>query len=245
MKILSITTFLCFLAGLAFANPGAMMMSSKAVIPPAVITLDDSAFGSSFSAASTVTNADDPVDLKVGDIVVVFVRNADTKNVTGVTDDASTPNTYAHIVDADTGIGEIMEAWHTKVTTAKTGATITATFEDALASYRSIQIFVVSGLAGGTLDQYNIGNGTFQTDLSSVGSITTTTANEFVVGAWANRNSNPATVTGDWTKGPSPPVPGTSEYSSSEYQIVSGTGTYSLGATFTSQAVAGIICSFD
>lgn len=79
-------------------------------------------------AASNTKAAGSTMDLAVGDLVTVFVRSASSTSTT-VTDDATTPNTYtgSSTIWFLTGEG-YGQTFTSKITTAKTGATITADF---------------------------------------------------------------------------------------------------------------------
>ncbi len=198
--------------------------------------------GAGAFASDTTIATGTTMDVAVDDVVVVFASNQTSGRVaiSSVTDNADTPNTYTPIAAIDDASFGTIRAFYSKITTAKTGVTITATFA-AAAQYRAISAIKITGSSASPLDQSNTGTGTFQTDMSSIGSVTTTAANTVLVVATANENSNPFTISAPWTKGPAPTVPGTTEYLTTEYRKVTSTGTYSAAGTCTSQRVAGII----
>ena len=164
-------------------------------------------------------------NLSLNDVVVVFAGTSGGITITGISDDASVPNTYTLVDTGTADTPNFMKVFLAPVTTAKTGATITAT-TGAGTDTRTIQVFVVSGLASKAVDQHTNYTGGGIYDFTGSTGITTTVANSIVLAAWENYYGGTPTIPAPWTVGPN-----TDPNCNSEYQIVAATGTYKATAT--------------
>lgn len=145
------------------------------------------------ASASSITIG--PHDLNVGDLVVVSVSQAaGSVTLSSLTDNASTPNTYTSIHATSTAYRKIA-LFYSVITTAKSGASITATYSSGVAGL--VQGIAFSGASSSPLDTHNNASA-YSTTVSS--SITTSENNEIIVygvGSYASGSFSPST---NWTE---------------------------------------------
>lgn len=176
------------------------------------LALDGSAHGNSGSASSqavTLTTA------LAGIIYVVILTNGGP--ITGVSDTAGL--TYALRASASAGGSNVIETWYAVSAGAHTSNVITATTTSA--NFITVEAFGVSGCDTSTIWDAHAGIPVTAGGAAPVTplSISTSTADDFIIGVMREANTaSPIEDTG-WTK-----ISG-ADYSLSEYKIVSSVQT--------------------
>jgi hypothetical protein len=186
--------------------------------------------------AATIAN-DNTVDLAVGDFVVVCTARGDPSWTTTVTDNATTPNTYTEAINITTA-GYYAAIHYSYITTAKTGATITATF-GAATTWRAICLSKFTGMSA-TAHHDQTGNATGTGTAMATTDETTTHDNEIIIVAV---HMDGGKVIDPWTNYTK--IVAAANWFQVGWRIVTSTGTYHGDGTLaTSDTWRTLIATF-